>query len=292
MPRRDPVDPDCAIAQASAVIGDWWSLLVVRDVAGGIRRFDQLQAELQVSRKVLAERLAELIADGVLERRLYQQRPERFEYHLTPAGTGLLPVLVAMQSWAGQHLLGDGDLSAIDQPDSPAARRMNALIGRSIPDVALVGVDGLSTRVVTPRRWTVLYSFPGAYAHGDNGYPPGWDQIPGARGCTLESRTFRDHAADFNARDTAVVGVSTQRPDQLANFAGQENLLYTLLSDANLELAGSLRLPTFTAAGTQRLKRATLIIDREQRIHEVRYPVADPARAVNDALNAIDAITA
>jgi DNA-binding HxlR family transcriptional regulator len=65
-------DAECAIAQALAVVGDWWTLLVVRDMVGGIHRFDELQAELGVSRKVLAERLVSLVEHGVLDKRLYQ----------------------------------------------------------------------------------------------------------------------------------------------------------------------------------------------------------------------------
>lgn len=108
-------DPACAIAQALDVVGDWWSLLVLRDVARGLHRFEELRASLGVSRKVLTERLGDLVGHRVLERRPYTDRPPRSEYVLTDLGRGLLPVLVALQDWGGpvadgrRHGDGDGE---------------------------------------------------------------------------------------------------------------------------------------------------------------------------------------
>src|SRR5438067_11204948 len=76
----------CSIAGALEVVGERWSLLIVRDVFLGLRRFDQIQAELGVARNVLQTRLERLVDEGVLERRLYQERPPRFEYRLTDKG--------------------------------------------------------------------------------------------------------------------------------------------------------------------------------------------------------------
>ncbi|GAB3982486.1 winged helix-turn-helix transcriptional regulator [Plantactinospora veratri] len=84
--RTDSGDPECAIAHASEVIGDWWSLLLLRDVARGRHRFEELRAGLGVSRKVLTERLHRLVEDGVLERHPYSDRPPRHEYRLTARG--------------------------------------------------------------------------------------------------------------------------------------------------------------------------------------------------------------
>lgn len=81
-------DADCAIAQALDVVGDWWTLLIVRDAARGVHRFDAFQRELGMSRKVLAERLKLLVEAGVLTREPYQERPVRHEYRLTPRGRG------------------------------------------------------------------------------------------------------------------------------------------------------------------------------------------------------------
>jgi DNA-binding HxlR family transcriptional regulator/peroxiredoxin len=295
--RIELADADCAIAQALGVVGEWWSLLVIRDVAGGRHRFGELQAGLGLSRRVLSERLAALTAHGVLERRRYSDRPPRHEYHLTARGRGLLPVLVALQDWGARHVLGDGTLSATAAPGSAEAQRVHALTGTRLPALRLPAVQPLAGRAgAQPGEadpagdgdWTILYCFPGAYPPHLQGYPPGWDAIPGAPGCTLESRTFRDRLGEFARRGARVYGVSTQRPDQLAAFAAHERIPFPLLSDADLELAAALRLPTFRAAGADRLKRLTLLADAARTIRGVLYPIPDPAASVDDALAMID----
>ncbi|MGV9247221.1 winged helix-turn-helix transcriptional regulator [Streptomyces sp. NPDC003710] len=284
-------DPDCAIAQALAVVGDPWTLLLIRDVAGGTHQFDALRDGLGISRKVLTERLKNLVADGVLEKRLYSPHPPRYEYHLTPAGRGLLPVLVTLQDWGARHVMGDGTLSATSATDSAETRRVHALVGGRLPELELAGPEGVPVDPVsTDRAWTVLYCFPGAYAPGGHNYPPGWGQIPGARGCTLESCTYRDRMAAFAERDVEVHGVSTQRPDQLAAFAEHERIAFPLLSDADLQLAAALRLPTFRAAGVDRLKRLTLVLDSSRTVRGVLYPLNDPAGSVDDALALVDSL--
>ena len=95
----------CSIARTLDVIGEPWSPLVLRDVYVGIRRFDELQAELEISRKVLTERLNHLVEHGVLERRPYDSRP-RYEYHLTQMGTELVDVLMVMVGWGDRWLAG------------------------------------------------------------------------------------------------------------------------------------------------------------------------------------------
>src|SRR5215510_11055934 len=92
VPRSRPPDSACAIDQALNVVGDTWTLLILRDVARGIRRFDQLIAELGLSRKLLTERLYHLVAHDVLARRPYQQAPTRYDYVLTRRGEALLPM--------------------------------------------------------------------------------------------------------------------------------------------------------------------------------------------------------
>jgi DNA-binding HxlR family transcriptional regulator/peroxiredoxin len=285
---RDLTDADCAIAQALAIVGDWWTLLVVRDVAGGRVRFDELQRELAVSRKVLAERLASLVEHGVLEKRLYSERPPRHEYHLTAKGRGLLPVLVALQDWGARHVMGDGSLSATTAPASTEAERVRGLAGVRVPPLRLAGADGERRDPLAPGRWTVLYCFPGAYAPAPGAYPPGWSDIPGAAGCTVESCAFRDRLDAFHERGAEVAGVSTQRPDELARFAAHARIPFPLLSDAELALAAALRLPTFRAAGADRLKRLTLVADPDRVVRAVLYPVSDPAACPDEALAVLD----
>ncbi|MFB8026741.1 winged helix-turn-helix transcriptional regulator [Streptomyces sp. NPDC056465] len=287
MPQRTSLaDADCAIAQALDVVGDWWTLLIVRDTARGVHRFDALQQELGVSRKVLAERLRLLTDAGVLARQPYQDRPVRHEYRLTPRGRALLPALIALQDWGDTWVLGEGETMATTAEGSREAERVHALVGTRLPALELLGHDGGSRDPVAATPYTVLYCFPGAYARKD-AYPPGWAGIPGARGCTLESCTYRDQLAAFTAAGATVHGVSTQRPDEQAAFAEKEGLRFLLLSDAGLALTAALRLPTFRAAGVTRLKRLTLVVDRDRTVVEALYPVTDIEASVQAALAAV-----
>ncbi|WP_406181922.1 winged helix-turn-helix transcriptional regulator [Streptomyces sp. NBC_01006] len=279
-------DADCAIAQALDVVGDWWTLLIVRDAARGVHRFDAFQRELGVSRKVLAERLKLLVEAGVLTREPYQERPVRHEYRLTPRGRGLLPVLVALQDWGDTWVLGEGEMTATTQESSREAERVHALRGARLPELVLPDRFGELRDPVADTPFTVLYCFPGAYARAES-YPPGWAGIPGARGCTFESCTYRDQLAEFTAAGATVHGVSTQRPDEQREFAQAEGLRFPLLSDAELSLTAALRLPTFRAAGVSRLKRLTLVVDRGRVVREVFYPIQDIEAGVAAALTAV-----
>jgi DNA-binding HxlR family transcriptional regulator len=98
----------CSLAAALEVIGERWSLLIVRDVFLGLRRFDQIQADLGVARNVLHARLTRLLEQGVLERRLYQERPPRYEYRLTEKGLDLWPTIVSLMQWGNRHAAPDG----------------------------------------------------------------------------------------------------------------------------------------------------------------------------------------
>ncbi|MFF2010409.1 winged helix-turn-helix transcriptional regulator [Streptomyces sp. NPDC058195] len=291
MPQRTSLaGADCAIAQALDVVGDWWTLLIVRDTARGVHRFDALQAELGMSRKVLTERLRLLVDAGVLSREPYQDRPPRYEYRLTRRGRALLPVLIALQDWGDTWLLGEGDTMATAAESSKEAARVHALVGTRLPELRLTDHDGAPRDPVADTPGTVLYFFPGAYARQD-AYPPGWAGIPGARGCTLESCTYRDQLAEFTAAGATVHGVSTQRPDEQRDFSRAERLRFPLLSDAELELTAALRLPTFRAGGVSRLKRLTLVVDRDRTVREALYPVTDIEESVRAALAAARALT-
>lgn len=287
MSSRDVSDLDCAIAQAVGIVGDWWSLLIVRDVVGGTTRFDALQRELGVSRKVLTQRLNALVEHGVLRRVPYQERPVRHEYVLTDAGEGLLPVLVALQDWGTRFVMGDGSVTATSAATSLEARRVQRLVGTRIPPLHLPGSDESDHDPVTDQPWTVVYCFPGAFAPAATAYPRNWGDVPGAAGCTLESTTYRDHEPAFADAGAAVRGVSTQRPDQLTEFADHVELPFPLLSDQDSKLSAALRLPTFRASGQLRLKRLTLIVDRDRRLRQVQFPIADPAASVTDALDTV-----
>lgn len=115
MHRTDFSQMTCSIARSLPVVGEPWSVLVLRDVHVGIRRFDELQHDLGVSRKVLAERLKHLVELGLLKRRSYSERPTRHEYLLTPKGDDFLDVLMAIARW--------GDRWTADQAGPPVLYR-------------------------------------------------------------------------------------------------------------------------------------------------------------------------
>ena len=117
--------------------------------------------------------------------------------------------------------------------------------------------------------------------------PEGWSDIPGAIGCTLENRLFRDAYAGFLAAGVAVRGVSTQRTDEQATFAEVEKIPFPLLSDADLTLTAALRLPTFRAAGQVRLRRVVVAVGADRVVRAVRYPVTDIAATVRWSLDVL-----
>ena len=103
MQRRSFEDMNCSVAQCLEVVGEWWSMLIVRDAFLGVRRFDDFQARLGISRNILNQRLTTLVDHGVLERVPYQDNPPRSEYRLTDKGLDLYPVLLAMSAWGDRY---------------------------------------------------------------------------------------------------------------------------------------------------------------------------------------------
>jgi DNA-binding HxlR family transcriptional regulator len=103
MERKSFRDVDCSVAQCLEVIGEWWTMLIVRDVFLGVNRFDDLQRRLGISRNVLTQRLDKLVDDGVLRRVAYQERPVRHEYRLTDKGRDLWGILDAMRQWGDRY---------------------------------------------------------------------------------------------------------------------------------------------------------------------------------------------
>ncbi|MET7281682.1 winged helix-turn-helix transcriptional regulator [Kribbella sp. NPDC005582] len=276
-------EPDCAIAQSLGVIGDGWELLIVRDLARGLDRFDQLAESLHISRKVLTERLGGLVDAGVVERTAYQERPTRYAYGLTPRGRALLPVLVALQDWGDRWLLGDGELTGTNAVGEAPAQRVHELVGRRVPRLVLPSTAGTAVDVVDGEaRSTVLFGYPATGR--PTPLPEGWMEIAGTAGCTLENRLFAAKYDEFKAHNVTVRGVSTQRTDEQQAFAAAEEVPQLLLSDVELQLAAALRLPTFRAGGYERLKRVVLVIGADRVVNAVKYPVTDIAEAVEWAL--------
>lgn len=96
----------CSIARTVDLIGDWWTPLVLREAFYGVTRFEEMQRSLGIGRNVLTERLQRLVGENVLERRKYQERPERFEYRLTEKGRDLFPVFAVLFRWGDRWLDG------------------------------------------------------------------------------------------------------------------------------------------------------------------------------------------
>src|SRR3989442_13831999 len=105
MLKRDYEGQNCSIARALEVVGERWTLLIVRDVFLGLRRFDQLQESLGIARNVLSDRLNRLVEEGILERVRYSERPERYEYRLTKRGRDLQIALVGLRQWGDKYLI-------------------------------------------------------------------------------------------------------------------------------------------------------------------------------------------
>ncbi len=108
MERKSFFDMHCSVAQCLEVVGEWWSLLIVRDAFLGVKRFDDFQERLGISRNVLTQRLARLVAAGVLVKVPYSEHPPRHNYRLTDKGRDLWPVLTAMRQWGDRYAAPDG----------------------------------------------------------------------------------------------------------------------------------------------------------------------------------------
>jgi DNA-binding HxlR family transcriptional regulator len=108
MRRASFEDMNCSIARSLEVIGEWWTLLILRDVFLGVTRFEQFQARLGIARNILTNRLDKLVAEGVLERRVYDEARQRADYVLTDKGRALWPIIVTIRQWGDEWILGEG----------------------------------------------------------------------------------------------------------------------------------------------------------------------------------------
>jgi peroxiredoxin len=152
------------------------------------------------------------------------------------------------------------------------------LTGAELPDVVLPSSQG----PVNVRDFEVLYVYPRS---GRPGVPslPGWDEIPGARGCTPQSCAFRDHNAELAALGARVAGLSSQTLDDQIEFAERNNMPFPIISDEWLELARDPGLPTFEVEALTLYKRLALITEHG-RVVKVFYPVFPPDRNAEEVL--------
>lgn len=164
--------------------------------------------------------------------------------------------------------------------DDGAARH---LTGLALPDIRLRATDGSEISLGALAGRSVVYAYPRTGVPGQP-LPNGWDDIPGARGCTPQSCAFRDHFAELKAAGVdQVFGLSTQTTEYQREVAERLHLPFRLLSDAGLQLTRALALPTFEIDGMTLIKRLTLIID-EGRITKVFYPVFPPDQNAGEVL--------
>jgi DNA-binding HxlR family transcriptional regulator len=143
MLKRDYQGQVCSIARALEVVGDRWTLLVIRDVVLGIHRFDQLLESLGVASNVLTDRLNRLVAESILERVRYSERPERFEYQLTQKGRELGLCLIALMQWGDRYVSDKPPRIARRRSDGfPVSARLVARDGSIVPSGELELVPG------------------------------------------------------------------------------------------------------------------------------------------------------
>lgn len=158
------------------------------------------------------------------------------------------------------------------------------LPGRPLPELAFQSTDGprINVTELADDKF-VLYVFP-KMGPPDEDDPPGWDQIPGARGCTQQSCAFRDHQAEFDALGYAVAGLSAQPTEEQQEAASRLHLTVPLLADPDCQLGAALDLPTFEVAGRRLYKRLTLVA-HQSRIVRVFYPVFPPDENAEEVLS-------
>jgi DNA-binding HxlR family transcriptional regulator len=104
MLRRDYEGQNCSVARALEIVGERWTLLIIRDAFLGLRRFEQFQESLGIARNVLTDRLNRLVEEGIMERVRYSERPERYEYRLTPKGRDLQIAMAGLRQWGDRYL--------------------------------------------------------------------------------------------------------------------------------------------------------------------------------------------
>ena len=164
--------------------------------------------------------------------------------------------------------------------DDGGARHLK---GMRLPDLALAATDGARVNLSKLKGRTVLYIYPRTGRPGVD-LPAGWDAIPGARGCTPQSCSFRDHATDLTRLAVAhLYGLSTQDTAYQQEAATRLHLPFALLSDEHLQLTTALKLPTFVTSGMTLLKRMAMVID-DGVITYVFYPVFPPDKSAEEVV--------
>ena len=173
------------------------------------------------------------------------------------------------------------DWSTIPVPVDDGAT--SHLRGARVASVPLPATSGPAVDLQALRGRTLVYAYPRTGRPGIEN-PDGWDMIPGARGCTPQTCSFRDHFGELKGLGVNhVFGLSTQHPDYQREAAERLHLPFAILSDERLTLTRAMKLPTFETSGMTLLKRVTLVID-DSTVTHVFYPVFPPDRSANDVI--------
>jgi peroxiredoxin len=173
------------------------------------------------------------------------------------------------------------DWSSIPAPVDDGATRH--LLGARVASAPLPATSGETVDLAALRGRTIVYAYPRTGRPGIEN-PDGWDMIPGARGCTPQTCSFRDHFAELKELSVDhLFGLSTQDPDYQREAAERLHLPFAILSDEHLKLTRAMNLPTFEASGMTLLKRFTLVID-DGRVTHVFYPVFPPDRSASEVV--------
>jgi peroxiredoxin len=180
-----------------------------------------------------------------------------------------------------QDTVGTPDWSTIPAPQNDGAARH--LLGVRVASVPLRAITGELVDLSSLQGRIIVYAYPRTGKPGVAN-PDGWDVIPGARGCTPQTCSFRDHFAELKALGVDhLFGLSTQDPVYQREAAERLHLPFALLSDEHLKLTRAMRLPTFETSGMTLLKRFTLVIDNRT-VEHVFYPVFPPDQSAGDVI--------
>ena len=182
----------------------------------------------------------------------------------------------------GNENLQQVDWSTIPRPQDDGAAEH--LTGRSVTSISLRASDESQVNIADLDGRTIIYAYP-MTARPDTPLPDGWNMIPGARGCTTQSCSFRDHMQEITSLGVQhLYGLSTQETSYQQEAASRLHLHFLLLSDYKLQLQKALNLPVMTVEGTILLKRLTMVID-DGTITKVFYPVFPPDNNAADIIS-------